>query len=533
MNLSVGPRPKGRKYLTIVKSYRDPVTKKPRTRQIKALGYLDVLEKEYPDPIAHFKEVARKMTEEENNDRRLTLNLMTSEHLAAETGNRKNYGYAALMKIYQELGLNEFLSSVTRRQKLDPKLKSIVPLLVISRILAPGPVKNAFEERNRYFDQFDFGLADIYEALHELGKISNQVQNHIYEQIRKKYGCTTAEIYFGLTEFHYSAGEFVQIGLALDGDGIPLGYKLFSGDERDSGAFDEFIEETCKTFGAGRIIVTGDLGVLTVNDIWHLIGNRPNKPKHGYVYRLPIAGGRKELKEYVLSQEGYLNLKGEPAGEDDDFKMKTRRVAHNTETAPVRSGDTATKIVYEKQLVFWDRKYAAKTKAERDVVLDKAKTMVRDPAKYKRQTWQEIAGAQLLSLDHETIGEDEKYEGYCVIVASEYDMEDKTILDNYRELWEIEEIFRTGQDEAGTNAEANCLICFIAFTFVRLLHKLTKKEYSTEKIVAALNRISCSVVQDNMYMFDYRSTITDAIGNAVGIDFTKKYMQLSDIKKNF
>ncbi len=69
MNLKQSRRKDGRVYLSIEKAYRDAVTGKPKARTTKSLGYLDVLEQEYDDPIAYFKEIAGMMTEEEKSER--------------------------------------------------------------------------------------------------------------------------------------------------------------------------------------------------------------------------------------------------------------------------------------------------------------------------------------------------------------------------------------------------------------------------------------------------------------------------------
>ncbi len=50
--------------LCIVQSYRDPITKVSKTKRIMNVGYLEDLQKQYDDPIAHFQEVAKQMTEE-------------------------------------------------------------------------------------------------------------------------------------------------------------------------------------------------------------------------------------------------------------------------------------------------------------------------------------------------------------------------------------------------------------------------------------------------------------------------------------
>ena len=45
----------GRIYLAIVDSFYDKQKKMSRSKTIESLGYLDVLEKEYDDPITHFQ----------------------------------------------------------------------------------------------------------------------------------------------------------------------------------------------------------------------------------------------------------------------------------------------------------------------------------------------------------------------------------------------------------------------------------------------------------------------------------------------
>ena len=108
MNLKQSVMKNGRIYLSIEKGYRDKDTGKPRAKRIQSIGYLDVLEKEYADPIAHFKEVARKMTEEEITQKKLSVSVNMDEKLAPSTDNRKNFGYAAILKIYHELSLDDF-----------------------------------------------------------------------------------------------------------------------------------------------------------------------------------------------------------------------------------------------------------------------------------------------------------------------------------------------------------------------------------------------------------------------------------------
>jgi len=181
----------GRVNLAITKGYRETGTGKVKSKTVMKIGYLDVLEKEYPDPIAHFTELARKMTDDEKNTKTTSLSFSMDEELPPETNNRKNFGYSAIMKIYHNLGLHKFFAAKARYQKFEFNTNSIMLLLLISRILSPGSKKKAFEEKERYFERFDFSLLDIYRSLSHFAKISRDTQEYLHKQVSLIYGRNT------------------------------------------------------------------------------------------------------------------------------------------------------------------------------------------------------------------------------------------------------------------------------------------------------------------------------------------------------
>jgi len=559
----------GRTYLVIAQKYRNPITNISTDRTIKSIGYLDELEKEYDDPITHYKEVAAKMTEEENSKKKLTLKINMDEQLEQGTDNRKNFGYAALLKIYHELGLHRFFNNKARNEEFKYNTNSIMMLLMISRLLSPGSKKKAFEERRRYFERFDFSLADIYRALSHYAKISKDFQKYLHEQITEKYGRDTKTIYYDVTNFYFEIDEadelrkygkskenrhnpIVQMGLAMDADGIPIHYELFPGNRLDKETFRSVIGEVRKNYDTGRIVVVADMGIITGDNIYYLTDG---KNKNGYVFSFSVRGGTEAFRSYVLNEEGYVGTNGKPASEGSEFKVKSRRIARDINVT-MSNGRVEKKTVYEKQVIFWAKKYADKARAEREELFKKAMALIEDPRKYNKatsygaakyvknlefdkQTGEIIEGKQHLCFDSDKLAEEEKYDGYYAIVTSELYMPDDKIIDTYRGLWEIEETFKitkgtlesrpvyvSREDRIG----AHFLTCFIALVIIRIIQKKIGRLYSVEKVVDCLNKISCSNEQDNLYLFDYRSEVSDAIGNALGIDFTRKRLRLSEIK---
>ena len=558
----------GRTYLSIAQKYRHPVKKVSTDRNIESLGYLDELEKKYDDPITHFRQVARKMTEEDNAKKKVVLNINMDEELPSDSSSRKNLGYAAILKIYHELKLNDFFNNRARNAPFKYNTNSIMTCLVVSRLLSPGSKSKAFEEKSRYFERFAFSLADIYRALSHFAGLEVELQEYLNEKINDRYKRNTSTIYYDVTNFYFEIDKadelrkygkskegrhnpIVQMGLAMDADGIPIHYRLFEGNKLDKETFRTVIGEVRRKYGTGRIVVVADMGIITGDNIYYLTGKNND---NGYVFSFSVKGGTDSFKEYVLEEEGYVGLNGRPAAKDASFKIKSRRIARDINVS-VKSGGTKKKTVYEKQVVFWAQKYADKGAAERSVLVGKAIALVEDPAKYERATSYgaakyvkdmafdketgEIVSGRKPSFDFEKLAQDEKYDGYYAIVTSELDMADSDIIDTYRGLWEIEQTFKVTKSTIEARPvfvsrqdriRAHFLTCFIALVIIRLMGKKTGRKYSAEKIISCLNNISCSNEQDNLYLFDYRSKISDDIGDALGIDFTRKRLYLAEIK---
>ena len=570
MNLKQSRRKNGRVYLSIEKAYRDPVTGKPKAKVVQSLGYLDVLQKEYEDPIAHFQAMARKMTQQEQAQKRVTLSLHLDDTLPPNTDHRKNFGYAAIVKIYHELGLHRFFHNRARTENFQFNTNSIMLLLVMSRLLSPGSKKKAFEQKGRYFERFAFSLADVYRSLSHYTRVSKDLQLFLHEQITELYGRDTQTIYYDVTNFYFEIDQadelrkfglskerrpnpIVQMGLAMDARGIPLHYQLFAGNQLDKETFRSVIGEVRKRYDTGRIVVVADMGIITGDNIYYLTGG---KNHNGYVFSFSVRGGTKAFQEYVLDEEGYVGPDGLPATGESEFKIKSRRIARDIHVS-MTSGRKVKKTVYEKQVVFWAKKYANKARAEREEVVNKARDLVADPSKYQKattygaakyvkklaynpETGEILKGTSHASIDLDQLAKEEQFDGYYALVTSELHLSDQEIIDTYRGLWEIEETFRVtkGTLEArpvyvsrNDRIEAHFLTCFLALVILRLLQWKTGRQYSPEKMVQCLNQIACSHEQDNLYLFDYRSEISDAIGAALGIDFTRKRLRLADIKK--
>jgi len=552
----------GRIYLSIVQGYRDKNTKKSKSVTIKSLGYLDELKKQYDDPIVHFEQEVKEMNEKEKlQNVPVILSIDTSEHLKQDSANRKNFGYAAISKIYHELKLDTFFTNRQRYLKADYNTNSIMKLLIFSRLLAPSSKKKTFENKDYFFEKNNFSLVDLYRSLSHFNKHGEDAQLWIHNQITEQYKRDTKLVYYDVTNYYFEIDKpdelrrkgvckehrpnpIIQMGLAMDTMGIPIAYKLFKGNESDKTTLIPMLKELRREYNLGRIIVVADKGLNTGDNI-HFNTFR----KDGYVYSQTVRGANAELKRYVLNEDGY-----EWYG--NDYKRKSR--IYPREITFNKDNDVKkTETVDEKQVVFYSRDYDVRAKAERAPAIAKAMELIKNPGKFKKatsygaanyikdlvfdkKTGEIITAGHKPSLDLEKLKKEEEMDGYYAIVTSEFRETDERIIEMYRGLWRIEESFRVTKSDLETrpvylsledHIRAHFLTCFIALVIARILQHKVENKYSVGKIMESLNKVSCSHLEQNLYLFDYCDEVTEAVGSAIGIDFGMKYMKLGEIKK--
>jgi transposase len=560
-------------YLTIQKKFWDKEKKQPSTKHHESLGYLHELQKEYPDPIAHFKEIVSQMNADEKSNNKLTLTIDMNEELSKDTHTRYNLGYAVIMKIYHELELDRFFNNKIRHESFEFNTNSIMKLLTTTRILHPSSKKSSYVYKDRFFERFDFELHDVYRALSHFSKIGMECQRFISDQINIKFGRNTKLMYFDVTNFHFEIDKtddlrkrgkeknnrpdpIVQMALAMDADGIPLYYKLFPGNTHDSKTFVPVFKDVCVRFAPERVIAVADMGCTSSDNIFFLKGGDRDKRKNGYVFSFSIRKGSEIFKKYVLDDTGYRDRDGKALKEGHDFKIKSRIEVREIQVT-MNNGSKKNMLIDEKQVVFWSEKYAKKARVEREEILKKAHDIISNPKNYNKNTTHgasayidNIIFDKKTGEIHEELGkklifnskkaeEDAKYDGYYSLVTSELEMSAQRVIEIYRGLSDIEDNFKVTKSNLDIRPvyvsredriNAHILTCFISLVILRLIQKKTNYMFTPEQIATCLKNISCSLEHQNTYLFDYRSNISDEIGKAFGINFNKRRLRLNEIK---
>ena len=575
----------GKPYLSFVQGYRQDGKVKQKT--IEKLGYLEDLEKLYPDPISHFKQIALERSLNEAPQKTIELNLLSK--LPDQSSFRRNLGYAAPKAVYSTLGLRDFLQSKQRLLNVDYNLNSICSLLVFNRFLFPSSKKHAFETKDIFFESFDFSLDDIYRSLDYFCKYSNEIQQHLHQRICELIGRDNHLGYYDVTNYYFEIpyedddeydendklikkgqkkrgpskehrkDPIVQMGLLMDSNGIPMAFNTFSGGESEKLSLLPTVRRVKRDFELERVIIVADRGLNTSDNTAFLSGKNHDDMigNDGYVYGQSILGADREFKEWVLDQNDYLtDEETDKEGNHIKFKHKSRIFAKKIQLKN-SSGHRAQRMeIYQKQMVYYSEKYAKKQRKDREKAMAKANDLIANPAKYTRATsigaagyvnnikflkeTGEIPDGHVLSLNLDKIQQEERFDGYYSIVTSEKNLSDSEIRNIYKGLWEIEESFRIIKSEfkarpiyvkKDEHVEAHFLICFIALVIMRILEKMLNEKYSVKQIRDSLCNYSCSYLEQNYYLFDFRNDVTKSIESVFGFDLSKKFMSQTEIKK--
>lgn len=564
MHLKKTPNRNGRIRLSIVDTYYDKQRKATRQKTIESIGYLDELEKIYDDPIAHFQKRVDELREEKKAHKApINFTFYNSDKLCVGDNLRKNFGYSAFSKIYHELEIDKFLKRKQRTSKASYDANTIMKMLVYSRLLFPASKKASYDNREQFFEKTDYCLDDVYRCLTFLNKHKENLQVRMNDKIKEQYGRDTGLIYYYVTNYYFETdgqtdllrkgvskehrpNPIVQMGLFTDNNAIPITYELFAGNTNDCLTYRPNFGRIKKQFDLGRVISVADKGMTTGDNIWYTI-NTP--AKDGYVFSMSIRGADKSIKNYVLDENGYEWL-------GEEYKRKSR-LYPRTISVTSNNGKKIKKQVDEKQIVFWSRKYAIRAKAEREATLSKARDLAKHPGKYTKatsygaakyikkvdydkETGQILTASSVLDINEDLIRKEEALDGYYLLLTSEMDTPDDRIIDIYRGLWRIEESFKITKSElearpvyvwTNEHIEAHFLTCFVALTLSRILEMKLEHKYSAGRILESLSKASCSLLQQNYYMFDYFDEVLKDIGNLMNIDFSKRVRTLGDIKQ--
>lgn len=557
---------KNAEHVYISKAYRNEQGKST-SRIMKKLGTIESLLPEHDNDrekvLAWAKEQARIMTEaEEKEELQVSLNLSQNRQLTLDEVNCFDGGYLFLQKLFHETGLHKICDKVSRHYKFDYSLADVLAGLVYARILSPSSKMSSYAYLQNLLEAPSFSLHDIYRALDVLHNESTSIQSLLYQ---KNSGArNTSILYYDCTNFFFETEDasglrqyglskehrpnpIVQMGLFLDGDGIPLAFTVFAGNENEQPTLIPLEQRILNDFKLSKFIVCTDAGLASY-------ANRKfnNQSRRSYVVTQPLKTLKEHLKEWALDPTGFRlgSEEKEYNLAEIDEQLYRNSIFHKERWINENGLEQRLIVTYSVKRKHYEQEIRSRQVNRAEKIIEKGRHGRRrnqnSPERFIDEMQMtmdgEVAEKTALSLNTDKIAEEARFDGFYAVCTTLEDSPE-TIVSINKQRWEIEESFRIMKSDfkarpvyvqTDHHIEAHFLTCFIALTVFRLLEKKLEYKYTVEELIHTLQNMRFQRIHGVGYMPCYtRTEITDALHDAFGFRTDMQVITDKKMKKIF
>ena len=486
-------------YLQIYESFYDPARKGGAHKSYKAIGYVHELqEKGIDDPISFFSEEVQKLNQELQQKRQAERVRQISDESP-----EKFLGYFPLKNLNDSLGCKNYLDLMQTAADFRFNVFDMMSALIYARTVRPcSKLKTYDEVIPKLFESYDFSLDQLYSGLEYIGSEYEKVIEIYNHQIAQKYQFDTSHTYFECTNFYFEIDReddfrlkgpskenrkepIVGLGLLLDANQIPIGMKMYPGNESEKPVIRNIIDDLKKRNNiSGRTIQVADKGLNCFNNVLHAL-----KAGDGYIFSKSVKTLPEMEKTWVLLDNDYIDVKNKKG--EILYRIK-ECIDDFSYTYTDDSGHKKTVKLTKKRIVTYNPKLAEKQKYEINRQVEKAKNLQAcqakkseygDSAKYvsfvsANKNGEKTEGKVKVEINEIAIENARKLAGYNMIITSETHMAASEIYAAYHNLWRIEESFRIMKSQLDARPvylqkkktiTGHFLICHLAVLLTRIL----------------------------------------------------------------
>ena len=393
-----------------------------------------------------------------------------------------------------------------------------------------------------------------------MGNECNLIQSEVYKNSLFLGNRNDKVLYYDCTNYYFEIEQedgskkygkskehrpnpMIQMGLFMDGDGIPLAFSLFPGNSNEQTSLKPLEKKILSEFGCQKFIYCSDAG-LASEDIraYNHMGER------AYIVTQSIKKLPAEGKAWALNKKGFKRV-------SDDKPVDLDKISEDDQGLYYKDEPYTTKRLHQRLLITYSPKYAKYQKTIRDKQVERAKNMVAS-GKTKKQSKNphdptrfigsiavtkdgEVADVHRY-LDENRMETEAQYDGLYAVCTDLLDDDVSGILKVSEGRWQIEECFRIMktdfsarpiylQDE--NRIKAHFLICFLALLSYRLLERKLDYKYTCRTILETLKAMSFAAIEGQGFIPLYkREKITDMLHDVCGFRTDYQFITKSQMK---
>lgn len=567
------------------------------------------------DPLAYAKEQVIKFNQEyKEGIVDMSFKVDFNEKLTATTDTATkstllNVGYFILQQIYHDLRIKDFFDDLQTNLKITFDCDIINRFLSFSRILEPKSKLATFDILSNYFEKPSFEYHQLLRFMDVLQENYDDYLEHLFLNSANIVKRNTSVCYFDCTNYYFEIEEeddeyideatgeilkglrrygpskehrpnpIVQMGLFMDGNGIPISMCINSGSDNEQKCAIPLEEKITKMFKNKQFIYCADAGLGSLNiRKYNSMGGR------AFIVTQSIKKLSQKLQEAVFNDYDYQRLSNDAPitvkymKEFDRFK-KDNLPLYNDVIYKIIDADSAVDVgLYEEKffnngkskmvkskavlkqkiIVTFSRKMMEYQRHIRNAQIERAKNIlctrnVEDVKKGPHDITRFIKristgkdgekASDHYLINQSIIDEEEKYDGYYA-VATNLEDDTKAILEINSKRYKIEDCFRVLKTNFSARPVyhrnrnriiAHFMICYTALLIYRLLqNKLDQygTHFSTEDILETLRNMNVMNTQDAFYTATYNSSqICTSLNGIFDLGLDKKYYLIKELNK--
>ena len=496
-------------YLQMYETYWDKGKKQPRSKYVKAFGYVhELISDSVPNPIEYYKEYVQR----ENDKRSAFFAEQTRPRVFTEV--QEIYaGHMMFSALLNKLDVRETIEILSSSRQFQFNLYDLISQLIYARIINPGSkAKTSTCVFPHLYKGVNLSADQIYAGCEFIGssyKKYIELFNHCYEFLYKR---DFSKVFFDCTNYYFEIvlpyedkqegpskedkkSPIIGQALLLDSDLVPLGMQMYPGNESEKPYIRKIIEEMKQRYNVtGKTVQVADKGLNCARNIYAAV----QESNDGYIFSKSIHGkglSEKEKAWVILENDENVFTDYRDSNGQILFRLKScvDTFSYEFKEEDYETGEIVKTSfsVKEKRIVSYNPSLAAKQKAEIMKMVEKAsnyttykklaKEELGDAAKYVSIISTDKSGRKvkpIISINVEKINEDLKYAGYNLIVTSELKMSPIQVYETYHNLWKIEESFRITKSyldarpvylQKKETIYGHFLICYLSLFLLRVL----------------------------------------------------------------
>ena len=551
-------------YLQIYESFYDPERGHTAHKSFKPIGYVHELQANgIDDPISFYQEEVNKLNQEFQ-----AAKQTKKAKLISDESPEKLLGYFPMKNINDKLSAKKYIDLMQTATDFRFNVFDMMSSLVYARLIHPCSKSKTYDEViPRLFDSYDYSLNQLYDGLEYIGCEYEKIIEIYNHQIQQHYKFDTSHTYFDCTNFYFEIDKeddfrrkgpskenrkepIVGLGLLLDANQMPIGMKMFPGNQSEKPVIRTIIDGLkTRNSVSGRTIQIADKGLNCSENIFHAVKNGD-----GYIFSKSVKQLPEIERTWVLLPNDYKDVKN--ANGDVLYRIKECVDDFEYRIKDTFTGRYRTIKLTEKRIVTYNPKLAKKQIYEIKKEVEKAgllrasqakKSEYGDCSKYVIFTpvdkkGNDTDGKIKVTMNEDMIKKSLELAGYNMLVTSEISMPAKDIYNAYHNLWRIEESFRIMKSQLDARPVylqkedtivGHFLICYLAVLLTRLLQfKVLKNNYSSEDIFDFIHDFRVAQISERKYInLTKATTFIKEFSALTNLPLTSYFLSEGEIKK--